>query len=134
MIFKRIGNGRPYPDHGRESTRQWADVAPRPVRLDQLVTTKQQLGSPAAADVAGRLEASLDASLKAMRLERVDLYFLHSNIHADGFHYAHGNAHRDTFSTSWSLERTRSADPLPTTFPLDIRTTCGLHSATNSTS
>ncbi|AIA04887.1 MULTISPECIES: type II toxin-antitoxin system VapB family antitoxin [Streptomyces] len=43
MIFKRIGNGRPYPDHGRESTRQWADVAPRPVRLDQLVTTKQQL-------------------------------------------------------------------------------------------
>ncbi|MFJ4940904.1 type II toxin-antitoxin system VapB family antitoxin, partial [Streptomyces pseudovenezuelae] len=21
MIFKRIGNGRPYPDHGRESTR-----------------------------------------------------------------------------------------------------------------
>ena len=43
MIFKRIGNGRPYPDHGRESTRQWADVAPRPVRLDQLVTTKGQL-------------------------------------------------------------------------------------------
>jgi Arc/MetJ family transcription regulator len=37
VIFKRIGNGRPYPDHGRESTR------PRPVRLDQLVTTKQQL-------------------------------------------------------------------------------------------
>jgi len=67
------------------------------------VTTKQQLGSPAAGEVASRLEASLDASLKAMRLERVDLYFLHSNIHADGFHYAHGNAHRDTFSTSWSL-------------------------------
>ena len=43
MIFKRIGNGRPYPAHGRESPRQWADVAPRPVRLDQLVTTKQQL-------------------------------------------------------------------------------------------
>jgi Arc/MetJ family transcription regulator len=43
VIFKRIGNGRPYPDHGRESTRQWADVAPRPVRLDQLVTTKGQL-------------------------------------------------------------------------------------------
>jgi Arc/MetJ family transcription regulator len=43
VIFKRIGNGRPYPDHGRTSTRQWADVAPRPVRLDQLVTTKGQL-------------------------------------------------------------------------------------------
>ncbi|MEU1536511.1 type II toxin-antitoxin system VapB family antitoxin, partial [Actinacidiphila glaucinigra] len=23
----RIGNGRPYPDHGRKSTREWADVA-----------------------------------------------------------------------------------------------------------
>ena len=67
------------------------------------VTTKQQLGSPPAGEVAARLEASLDASLKAMRLERVNLYFLHSNIHADGFNYAHGNAHRDTFSTSWSL-------------------------------
>jgi len=67
------------------------------------VTTKQQLGSPPAADVAARLEASLEASLKAMRLERINLYFLHSNIHLDGFHYAHGNAHRDTFSTSWSL-------------------------------
>ena len=67
------------------------------------VTTKQQLGSPPAGQVAAVLEASLEASLTAMRLERVDLYFLHSNIHEDGFDYAHGNAHRDTFSTSWSL-------------------------------
>ena len=43
MIFKRIGNGRPYPDHGRESTRQWAEVPPRQVRLDELVTTKRTL-------------------------------------------------------------------------------------------
>ncbi len=42
MIFKRIGEGRPYPDHGRTS-RQWSEVAPRQVRLDQLVTTKRQL-------------------------------------------------------------------------------------------
>jgi aryl-alcohol dehydrogenase-like predicted oxidoreductase len=67
------------------------------------VTTKHQLGSPPAAEVAARLEASLDASLKALRLERVDLFFLHSNIHADGFAYAHGDAHKDSFSTSWSL-------------------------------
>lgn len=67
------------------------------------VTTKHQLGSPPGAEVAGRLEASLNASLKAMRLDRVDLFFLHSNIHADGFAYAHGDAHKDSFSTSWSL-------------------------------
>ncbi|MDI2127813.1 type II toxin-antitoxin system VapB family antitoxin [Yinghuangia seranimata] len=43
MIFKRIGDGKPYPDHGRSGARQWADIAPRPVRLDQLITTKRQL-------------------------------------------------------------------------------------------
>jgi len=42
VIFKRIGDGRPYPDHGRTS-RGWAEVAPRQVRLDQLVTTRRQL-------------------------------------------------------------------------------------------
>jgi Arc/MetJ family transcription regulator len=43
VIFKRIGDGKPYPDHGRSGARQWADIAPRPVRLDQLITTKRQL-------------------------------------------------------------------------------------------
>ena len=42
MIFKRVGEGRPYPDHGR-TYRGWAEVSPRQVRLDQLVTTKRQL-------------------------------------------------------------------------------------------
>jgi Arc/MetJ family transcription regulator len=42
VIFKRIGDGRPYPDHGR-SSRSWSEVAPRQVRLDQLVTTRRQL-------------------------------------------------------------------------------------------
>ena len=67
------------------------------------VTTKHQLGSPPAPEVAARLEASLEASLAAMKLQRVDLFFLHSNIHLDGFSYAHGDAHKDSFSTSWSL-------------------------------
>jgi len=66
-------------------------------------TTKCQLGSPDPADVAGALTTSLEASLAAMRLERIDLFFLHSNIHADGYDYAHGNASRDRFSTGWSL-------------------------------
>jgi len=43
VIFKAVGNGRPYPDHGRQTPREWADVPPRQVRLDQLVTTQTQL-------------------------------------------------------------------------------------------
>jgi Arc/MetJ family transcription regulator len=42
VIFKQIGEGRPYPDHAR-GTREWAQVPPRPVRLDQLITTKAVL-------------------------------------------------------------------------------------------
>jgi Arc/MetJ family transcription regulator len=43
VIFKAVGEGRPYPDHGLVSTRQWAQVPPRQVRLDELVTTKRTL-------------------------------------------------------------------------------------------
>jgi Arc/MetJ family transcription regulator len=42
VIFKAVGDHRPYPDHGM-TNRQWAQVAPRQVRLDELVTTKQTL-------------------------------------------------------------------------------------------
>ena len=42
MIFKRVGDERPYPEHGY-SQRQWAGIAPQQVRLDQLVTTKRTL-------------------------------------------------------------------------------------------
>ncbi|WP_159808156.1 type II toxin-antitoxin system VapB family antitoxin [Cellulomonas citrea] len=43
MIFKGVSDGRPYPDHGVETIKQWVDVAPRLVRLDELVTTKRTL-------------------------------------------------------------------------------------------
>ena len=43
MIFKAVGDSRPYPDHGKESPRDWAAVPPRMVRLDDLVTTKRTL-------------------------------------------------------------------------------------------
>ena len=42
VIFKRVGDGRPYPDHGL-GPRDWAALPPRPVRLDDLVTTKDTL-------------------------------------------------------------------------------------------
>ena len=42
MIFQAVGDHRPYPDH-QYTQRQWGDVAPSQVRLDQLVTTKRML-------------------------------------------------------------------------------------------
>ena len=42
MIFKRVSDARPYPDHGL-TARDWANVAPRTVRIDELVTTKREL-------------------------------------------------------------------------------------------
>ena len=43
MIFKAVGDSRPYPDHGLRTPRDWAVVPPRQVRLDELVTTKRTL-------------------------------------------------------------------------------------------
>ena len=38
-----MGEGRPYPDHGYTTPKEWASLPPRPVRLDELVTTKRTL-------------------------------------------------------------------------------------------
>lgn len=72
---------------------------PRGVRI----TSKCGLGSPPPGEVATRLEAALDNTLKTMRVDRVDLYFLHSNIAPDQYVFAHGDERRDLFSTKWSL-------------------------------
>jgi Arc/MetJ family transcription regulator len=42
VIFKEVKDGKPYPDHGL-SLKQWAEIPPRAVRLDQLITTKREL-------------------------------------------------------------------------------------------
>lgn len=42
VIFKGVGETRPYPDHGL-SMRAWAELPPHQVRLDQLITTKGTL-------------------------------------------------------------------------------------------
>ena len=67
------------------------------------ITTKCQLGEPAPGATAARLEASLDASLAAMRLARADIFFLHSNICADDYVYARHNDRRAGFATPWSV-------------------------------
>jgi Arc/MetJ family transcription regulator len=43
VIFKAVGDTRPYPEHGRVSAKDWSDVPPRLVRLQELVTTKTNL-------------------------------------------------------------------------------------------
>jgi Arc/MetJ family transcription regulator len=43
VIFRSVGEGRPYPDHGRTRTRDWSEVPPRQVRLEHLVTTRRTL-------------------------------------------------------------------------------------------
>jgi aryl-alcohol dehydrogenase-like predicted oxidoreductase len=67
------------------------------------ITTKYQLGSPAPEDVAPKLAQSLDASLAAMKLDRVDIFFLHTNICPDDYVYAIRPDLQDIFATRWSL-------------------------------
>jgi Arc/MetJ family transcription regulator len=38
MIFKGVREGKPYPEHGL-SYRDWAQIPPQQIRLDELVTT-----------------------------------------------------------------------------------------------
>ena len=67
------------------------------------VTTKCQLGNPPPSGAAWELAESLRQSLQAMKLQRVDLFFLHSNLHGEGFTYDHGDLRKDEFSTSLPL-------------------------------
>ncbi|HXC55659.1 MAG TPA: aldo/keto reductase [Rhizomicrobium sp.] len=67
------------------------------------VTTKCGLGTPAPSEVERTLTASLEGSLKAMKLDHVDIFFLHSNICADGYVYAIRPDMQDGFATRWSV-------------------------------
>ena len=49
MIFKRVGDTRPYPEHGYVQ-KQWSAIAPQQVRLDELVTIKRTLDLEALLD------------------------------------------------------------------------------------
>ncbi len=42
VIFKAVGDKRPYPDHGLGVT-EWAGLPPSQVRLAELITTKSTL-------------------------------------------------------------------------------------------
>jgi Arc/MetJ family transcription regulator len=94
VIFKRVGVGRPYPDHGL-SSRAWAAVPPRQIRLDQLITTKDTLQLAALLDedstfygdlfahvVGWQGELYLEDGLhRALRAALQQRHVLHARIH-----------------------------------------------------
>jgi aryl-alcohol dehydrogenase-like predicted oxidoreductase len=67
------------------------------------ITSKCQLGRPPSGEAFARLEASLAASLAAMQLDHIDIFFLHSNICEDAYVYERRNEARDQFATPWSV-------------------------------
>jgi len=76
VIFKRVGEGRPYPDHGL-SSKGWAAVPPRQVRLDDLVTTKDTLQLAALLDEDSTFYGDLFAHVVEWRGE----YYLEDGLH-----------------------------------------------------
>jgi aryl-alcohol dehydrogenase-like predicted oxidoreductase len=68
-------------------------------------TTKCQLGTPAAADVDATIRRHLARSLAALRLSRVDLLLLHSNIIPDDYRYPRDAEHQHRFATTLSIYR-----------------------------
>lgn len=76
VIFKRVGDGRPYPDHGLSSG-AWAAVPPRQVRLDELVTTKDTLQLAALLDE----DSTFFGDLFAHVVEWQGEYYLEDGLH-----------------------------------------------------
>ena len=63
------------------------------------VSTKCRLGNPPAHQVLGLLEQSLEESLARMRLSRVDLFFLHSQIIPDSSEDRYDGTPRGLFTS-----------------------------------
>ncbi|MBO0847224.1 MAG: type II toxin-antitoxin system VapB family antitoxin [Nocardioides sp.] len=94
MIFKRVGDGRPYPEHDLSSS-AWATLPPRQVRLDELITTKDTLrldtlldedstfyGDLFAHVVRWRGELYLEDGLhRALRAALQQRHVLHARVH-----------------------------------------------------
>ncbi len=94
MIFRAVGEGRPYPDHGL-STRDWARIPPTQVQLDHLITVKRTLdldvllaedstfyGDMFAHVVEWRGELYLEDGLhRALRCALAQRNVLHARVH-----------------------------------------------------
>ncbi len=66
------------------------------------ITTKRLLGTPPDGEAERRLTRSLEASLSAMGVDHVDIFFLHSNICEDDYVYRRHAEHQNLFATRWS--------------------------------
>ena len=94
MIFRAVGEGRPYPEHGL-STRDWAAIPPTQVQLDNLITVKRTLdldvllaedstfyGDMFAHVVEWRGELYLEDGLhRALRCALAQRNVLHARVH-----------------------------------------------------
>lgn len=67
------------------------------------VTTKCMIGASHFGDIAARLEASLLRSLATLRREQADIFFLHSNIHPDGYVYEGAPEMHERAAVSWAV-------------------------------
>ena len=76
MIFKRVGEDRPYPAHGYVQ-KQWAAIAPQQVRLDALVTTKRMLDLEALLEEDSTFYGDLFAHVVEWRGD----YYLETGVH-----------------------------------------------------
>jgi Arc/MetJ family transcription regulator len=76
VIFKRVGDGRPYPAHN-VTMRDWAGLPPRQVRLDELVTTKRALDLEALLAEDSTFYGDLFAHVVEWRGE----YYLEDGLH-----------------------------------------------------
>jgi Arc/MetJ family transcription regulator len=94
VIFKAVGEARPYPAHGLTMS-DWAQLPPHQVRLDQLITTKGTLelstlldenstyyGDLFAHVVEWRGELYLEDGLhRALRAALQQRHVLHARVH-----------------------------------------------------
>ncbi len=66
------------------------------------ITSKCRLGTPPLEDVERNLAASLESSLRAMRLGFIDVFFLHTNICEDDYVYAFRPERKAEMATTWT--------------------------------
>ena len=94
VIFKRVGDGRPYPEHGL-SSRDWAALPPRQVRLDELITTKDNLQLSALLDEDSTFFGDLFAHVVEWKGELYLEDGLHRALRAalQQRHVLHGRVH-----------------------------------------
>ena len=71
-----MGDGRPYPEHGCVPA-DWAAIAPRQIRLADLVTTKRTLDLEALLDEQSTFYGDLFAHVVEWRGE----YYLEDGLH-----------------------------------------------------